>query len=168
MAGLDLNPEEFEERLTAKKARGRRDSRICVCGHGGGSHFSLGHAVGEENRDIATYSEGEVGCQPGRVPCQCAHFVWVLKSSDVRPFIQKTEGAGYDHALSKGFMSAHQRGAELEYREGLVCFRCGEDTRLVPIPYHDNGMEAARSTGRDMMLCTDCRDSIRTAAIGNG
>lgn len=160
--GMDLA--QAEKIVASRSGRGRRDSRICVCGHSGGSHFMVDGSV---PADIAGAGAGEVGCQAGKVPCQCAQFVWVATASDVRPFIQKTEGSGIDHALLKGIMSAEVKGKTVTWREGLSCFRCGSlVSSLLPIPYNENGREAKRSTGRDMLMCPECREAIRVQASG--
>lgn len=165
---LGITEEEAATLVKNKKARGRRDSRICLCGHGGGAHYVVGE--GEPSGDIANYEKGKVACQAGRVPCLCNYFYWVLTAGDVRPFIQKTEGPGVEHALTRGVASAVQKKIEVSWRDNLVCFKCQatDGRRLTLIPYNPNGVEAKRSTGIDAMYCDDCREEFRAQVMSRG
>lgn len=147
----------------AAKNRAGRDRRVCVCGHTGKAHFTTdGSSV-----DNPT---GTVGCQAGRVPCQCNSFKWVLTADDVRSFIQKTDGAGSDHALMRGIVSTVNRGFAISWREGVACFNCKRPTEevgnLTPIAYNERGFEAFRSTNINMLMCEGCRENIRMQAHG--
>lgn len=164
LIGLDM---EAVERWDAmRKKRGRRDARVCVCGHSGNAHFPV-HGSAE---DIGDLPAGEVGCQAGKVPCQCDQFKWVLTIGDVRSFIQKTEGPGPLHALAKGIASSAKRGHFPEWREGIVCFMCKRDPaevgQLIPIAYNERGGEAMRSTSINRMHCEECRLGIQQQVSG--
>lgn len=154
MGVTDEMAQKWEE-FKAKK--GRRDQRVCVCGHGGGAHYTFdGSSI-----DAPT---SEVGCQAGKVPCMCNRFFWVLTATDIRSFIQKTEGPGEDHALMKGLISSRRRGIVPEWREGFRCFHCKKEPSevgvLIPIAYNEKGGEAMRSTPDNRLHCSGCRQRI--------
>lgn len=166
--GLDL--ESVQRIQKTKKVRGRRDARVCVCGHAGGAHFMLpaGTGLSDDPTDLV---KGATGCQAGKVPCACDHFLWVLTATDVRSFIQKTEGPGEEHALTKGVASSLARGVRPEWREGLTCFWCGEPPSkvgtLIAIPYNERGGEAKRSTNENRLHCSNCRALVQRQARGD-
>ncbi len=171
MGSLDIfgiSPEQMDAALEAKKKRGRRDARVCICGHAGGAHFLR---AGAQTEDIDTYPKGVVGCQAGKTPCACDEFTWVLTVNDVRSFIQKTEGPGPAHALVKGVASADRRGLTIEWREGLACFLCkgapSEVGPLTVIAYNERGGEAMRSTNENRFHCEECRAKVRDYATAN-
>ena len=147
----------------AAKNRAGRDRRVCVCGHTGKAHFTT---------DGSTVDQpvGAVACQAGRVPCNCTSFKWVLTADDVRSFIQKTEGPGPEHALTKGIVSTTLRGFAISWRDGVACFNCKRSPEevgtLIPIAYNERGYEAFRSTDRNMLMCEGCREHIRMQVYG--
>lgn len=146
-----------------RKLRGKRDSRVCVCGHAAGAHFPVGGFGGPA--DIAEHEAGTIACQAGKTPCACNRFVYALTASDVRSFIQKTEGPGPDHALSKGIKSSIRRGVKIEWRDGIVCMIChrppSEVGTLIPIAYNERHGEAFRSTPVNRMHCQSCREEVQ-------
>lgn len=150
-----------------RKERGRRDARVCVCGHSGGAHFRTG--IGGPG-DISELPPRSVGCQAGKVPCACNTFIYVLRCSDVRSFIQKTEGPDSEHALAKGIASTLGRGIQIEWHPNLACMKCEKEPSevgvLAPVAYNERGFEATRSTDRNMLICEDCRADIRAQATG--
>lgn len=166
LALIGLTPEGVEEFSENQKNRGKRDSRVCVCGHAAGAHF----ARDLSQTPIDSLGEGEASCQAGKVPCECATFKWVLTMQDVRSFIQKTVGPGADHALSKGLASSAKRGFFPTWREGIVCFYCKRPSDevgvLYPVAYNERGGEAFRSTPINMMNCSDCRAQIQAQVSG--
>lgn len=147
-----------------RKIRGKRDSRVCVCGHAAGAHFPSGGFGGPA--DIADHEAGTVACQAGKTPCACNRFVYALTASDVRSFIQKTEGPGPDHALSKGIKSSIRRGVKIEWRAGIVCMYCHRSPEevgtLIPIAYNERYGEAFRSTPVNRMHCQSCRELVQS------
>ncbi|URP22343.1 hypothetical protein SEA_BIG4_310 [Microbacterium phage Big4] len=166
LAMVGLTPESVEKFTEKQKVRGKRDARVCVCGHAGGAHF----ARDLTQTPIDSLGEGEVSCQAGKTPCECNTFKWVLTIEDVRSFIQKTEGPGADHALSKGLASSARRGFFPEWREGIRCFYCKrppeEAGTLYPVAYNERGGEAFRSTSVNLLHCMDCRATIQAQVSG--
>ncbi len=152
---LGVTEEMTQKFIKDRAIRGRRDARVCVCGHAGGAHYT------PDGSDIDDAAPGGVGCQAGKVPCMCNTFNWVLTASDVRSFIQKTRGPGDKHALTKGLASSRARGITPEWREGLSCFSCkGNPTfvgPLVAIAYNDRWGEALRPTEHNYLHCAECR-----------
>lgn len=163
---LGITQADVDRFVTKQKTKSRRDQRVCVCGHSAGSHFD----VRAEDRPVDTLAKGDVGCQSGKVPCQCNEFKWVLTMTNIRSFIQKTTGPDDQHALSKGLASSLARGLRPEWREGIRCFYCKrppeECGRLVAIAYNERGGEAFRSTPDNRLHCQDCRESIRAMVTG--
>lgn len=162
---LGLTDEDIEEYRILKKTKGRRDARVCICGHSGGAHFMLSGFGGEEN--IARNPKGSMGCQAGRVPCACSKFDPVLKANDVRSFIHKTEGPGRMHALMKGVKSSRERGVTIEWRPDLRCYRCAkapdEVGQILPVDYNERNGEALRSTPNSALVCDACRMAIQSS-----
>jgi len=162
---LGITPEQAEEMVANHEAKGKRDSRVCVCGHPGGSHYPTSFVAGEENLPIERFEKGRVGCQAGKTPCECDEFQWVLTAKDVRSFIYKTLGPGPDHALARGVSATIKRGIPIEWRAGIVCFTCGKPSSevgpILPIAYNERGVEASRSTNQNRMHCAGCRERIR-------
>lgn len=160
---LGITEDDVKRFATNKAAKGRRDSRVCVCGHPGGAHF------GERGSSVdSAITLGEaIHCQAGKTPCECNHFNWVLTISDVRSFIQKTMGPGPEHALTKGLASSFERGLSPEWREGLHCFKCkrktadGEVGTLTAIAYNEAMGEAMRPTAFNALMCSDCRAEVQ-------
>lgn len=154
---IGLTEEDVLLYAERRKTKGRRDQRVCVCGHGGNAHFALDHS----ETPVDTLPAGSVGCQVGRVPCLCNEFTWVLTIDDIRSFIQKTDGPGADHALAKGLKSSAARGYHPKWREGICCMWCRrtpeESGALIPIAFNDRGGEARRSTPVNKLFCGDCR-----------
>jgi hypothetical protein len=92
---LSFPIEESEEVIE----KGDADSGlICTCGHSGKYH-----------------NESEVDyCLVGRQACRCNEFIPVLKVSDTRHFMRKSQGNGNLHALSLGIASARLVKAKTE------------------------------------------------------
>jgi len=157
---IGLSDADVEKFVEKRKVKGRRDQRVCVCGHGGNAHYALDGS----NTSVDELVQGQVGCQAGRVPCLCNQFKWVLTIPDVRSFIQKTEGPGERHALAKGLMSSFARGYRPTWREGIACFWCKKSPEevgaLIPIAYNERGGESARSTAENRLHCASCRERL--------
>jgi hypothetical protein len=121
--------------------------------------------------DIADREAGSIRCQAGKTPCECQKFLYVLRATDIRSFIQKTTGPGKEHALAKGIASTLERGIRVEWREDIACFYCGkapvEVGALIPIPYNERGGEAFRSTVENRLHCEGCRMAIQKQ-VGSG
>jgi hypothetical protein len=76
------------------------DGLICSCGH------------------AWKYHKPEFGyCLPGRQACRCNDFIPVLKVSDTRYFMRKSQGNGKLHALSLGIAAARLSKPEGELEE---------------------------------------------------
>jgi hypothetical protein len=157
---LGITDEDVKKYAERRKTKGRRDQRVCVCGHAGNAHFALDGG----GAPVDILAAGQVGCQAGRVPCMCNEFKWVLTIPDVRSFIQKTEGPGELHALTKGLTSSAARGYRPVWREGIACFWCKKSPEevgaLIPIAYNERGGEAMRSTTVNRLHCVDCREAL--------
>ncbi len=167
---MGITQEDVDRFVETRKLKGvKRDARVCVCGHGANAHFSptLGGPA-----DIAEYPAGSIHCQAGKTPCDCQQFVYVLRASDIRSFIQKTEGPGKDHALAKGIASTMNRGVKIEWRDDIACFYCGKPPKevgaLIPIAYNERGGEAFRTTTVNRLHCQGCRTAVKLQVAGNG
>lgn len=146
MLGISLDEaREIDGKLT-KKAKVKRDRRICLCGHGVSKH--------------TTYN-GILTCKPSAMMCPCKKVNPVLEADDTRVFMRKTEGAAAMHALSRGMYACLESGKEVRWIVDLHCDRCGStDKRVVPVPVTQNGFAADYATGFDALLCDDCRLAV--------
>jgi hypothetical protein len=136
----------MEEAQTADKELlskpSERDGRICVCGHPVARHLNSG---------------GIVYCKPTRMECPCKSVRSVLESSDVRPFLRKTNGPGTMHALGRGLASAIEKGNKVSWLVDMQCDRCGKEGPVSPVPVTQTGFSTAYPTGYDKLLCSECR-----------
>lgn len=143
-AKLGITEEEARAALAERNLRSRRDrdSRICSCGHSMMAH---------------KYDEGlgrEI-CRAGKVICNCVQKEPVLKAQDARVFIRATEGAGTDHALLIGIMSARNKGHTLKWLKDPICRVCSVDGAM-PVPMDESGrVVSGRSGTRNPFLCDE-------------
>jgi hypothetical protein len=96
-----------------KRRKGRNLRYVCVCGHSEGAHSA---------------DDSLVHCQVGNVWCSCKYPSWVLLAENVRHFAHKTNGAGPNHALSKGIVSTQKAGYSLESLIKQECWMCNTPT----------------------------------------
>ena len=140
---FDFSEEEAEEALkNVEQVSGRKDGRVCICGHSNGRHEIL---------------NGMVACQPAKQYCPCKKIRLVVESSNTRPFLRKTAGGGPMHALSQGIKSAIGYGYSVDWLIEPKCDKCGEDKQVSPVPVTQNGRETEEATGFDVLLCRECR-----------
>lgn len=97
----------------AKKRKGKNLRFVCACGHSEGAHH--------RERD-------QTSCQIGMVWCNCKLPSWVLLAENVRHFAHKTNGAGPNHALTKGIVSTQIAGWNLESLVEKICWSCRKPT----------------------------------------
>lgn len=143
--GLDLN-EVLDMDNTLRSRPAVRDGRICICGHGVSKHTQ--------------YPGDRVRCKPSKMECPCRQVRAVIDVEDTRPFLRRTQGAGSEHALTRGLAALAQSGKEAHWLIDLVCDKCGEfSENIVPVPVTGDGRVSGgtEATGYDMMLCTTCR-----------
>lgn len=144
--GLDMN-EVLEADLILRSRPPKRDGRICICGHG-----VTKHTVNEV---------GLVNCKPSKMECPCKKVRAVLDAEDTRPFLRRTQGAGPEHALSRGLAALAMNGKSAQWIIDLECDRCHEHSdQLVPVPVTKNGHAAHEPTGFDALLCPTCREEV--------
>lgn len=118
LEALGWSKDEIDAAKASAEAHApRRDGRVCICGHPAKTHSG----EGESDVQKALHAAGRDQCRYGRMKCPCAEFEPVLDSSNVRSFTFKTTGVGPDHALSRGIMSAVEKGAEVEWTITPVC-----------------------------------------------
>jgi len=122
-----------------------RDGRICVCGHPAARH---------------TQVSGLVFCKPTRMECPCKKLRSVIESSDVRPFLRKTEGSGPMHALGRGLAAAITKGLDVVWTIEKKCDRCGAEGPISPVPVTQRGISTNAATGFDALLCGECRQTV--------
>jgi hypothetical protein len=142
---VDFTFEEVEEAEKNLVPGRDRDGRICVCGHPITRH---------------TLVAGLVFCKPTRMECPCKEQRVVLRTSDTRSFLRKTEGQGPLHALGRGLKKAIADGREVEWLIDMKCDRCGVDGPIAPVAVSQRGVAMEEPTGYDKLLCKQCRSEI--------
>lgn len=156
-----LGPLDIGEVKAPEKVGRTRDGRICVCGHGARNHGATAREY--FNAEITDVPAGSVACSVGRHQCKCEQFIAVLETSDNRRFMSRTIGPGADHALARGVNNALNAGAAVRWREGIVCGKCGQSGKLLPVAIRvgPNGAVIAReTTEHNYLLCADCREQL--------
>lgn len=145
---------------------------ICSCGH------------------AWKYHKPEHGyCLPGRQSCRCNEFIPVLKVSDTRYFMRKSQGNGNLHALSLGIASARlvklsseptdnpksrlKKPVEMKWNLSICCMKCTKvDVGLSPTMVSLSGQIVyepdviyADDPGRkifNFLLCDPCIEEVST------
>ena len=97
----------------AKKRRGKNLRFVCACGHSEGAHHR---------------EQDQTSCRIGMVWCNCKFPSWVLLAENVRHFAHKTNGAGPNHALTKGIVSTQIAGWNVESLIEKICWSCRKPT----------------------------------------
>jgi len=151
MAVLGVTLEEIEQADVDKRKDGPRDQRICVCGHAVSKHTVV------EGR-------GQVTCKPSAMHCPCKSLRPVLRTSDTRCFLRKTDGPGAEHALSRGMMEAVKRSKTIEWIVPIVCDRCEQPTdKVIPTPIAQGTAGVYKKNepaAQNALLCRDCFTAI--------
>lgn len=146
---MGIDPEEavkVDKELSKKK---RRDSRVCICGHGANRHI-------EDN--------GVWACVPSRLTCTCQGLRPVLEVDDTRMFLRKSSGPGTRHALIRGLTSLIDGGKYATWIEELSCDKCtSTGPGIVPVPFSFSGGVAyseEEMSGRHAFMCQECLEEI--------
>lgn len=149
LAGMGISLDEaiaVDKKLVAQTRKGRKDRRVCLCGH-----------------PVVRHNEyaGVLSCKPTAMICPCKKIKPVLESDDIRPFLRKTEGSGALHALTRGIASAVSTEHKVTWLINLVCDRCaGTDGGVVPAAVTQGGRLSSSATGYDALLCGKCRTEM--------
>lgn len=143
MSFFDFTEDEAEKALNnIEMLSGRKDGRICLCGHSNGRH---------------SWVNGILSCQAAKQYCPCKSLRLVVECSNTRPFLRKTSGPGPLHALSQGIASAIKAGYEITWLVPMECDKCHKTGPVSPIPVSQRGVIMDEATGYDALLCRDCR-----------
>jgi hypothetical protein len=169
---LSFSISESEEIIT----KGDEDEGIiCTCGHS------------------ARHHEKDAGfCSPGRQECRCNKLIPILKVSDTRFFMRKSQGNGKLHALSLGLAAAalaskkaelidpednkssrKKAPLEIKWNPDICCMKCLRvDVGLSPtmlslqgqILYDPDELYKDKIGIKifNLMLCDDCIDEVST------
>jgi hypothetical protein len=141
---FDFSEEEAEEAAEKmEQISGRKDGRICICGHSKTRH--------------TMFNTGVINCTVGKQSCPCMKVRLVVECDDNRKFMRKTEGAGALHALSQGILGAVKAGLEVKWLVEQKCDKCARVDKVSPVPVTQNGQIVDYATGYDLLLCRDCR-----------
>ncbi len=120
-----------------------RDGRICLCGHSMTKHLVI---------------DGIVSCKPSKMDCPCKNCRPVIDTEDTRPFLRRTQGAGPEHALSRGLAALAMRNKNAQWIIDLECDMCKQhSSQLIPVPVTQSGIAVDYATGYDALLCPSCR-----------
>lgn len=133
---------EADKKITGATKKGRRDRRVCLCGHPIGRHSEYA---------------GTMTCKPSALLCPCKAIKPVVEAEDIRPFLRKTEGSGAMHALTRGIAAAVSSGKEVTWLIEIKCDKCGGTENVVPAAVTQNGFLKDTATGFDVLLCHGCR-----------
>jgi hypothetical protein len=140
---FDFTLDEAIEANDELKTRGPRDQRVCLCGHAVSRHDEIA---------------GVVFCKPSKMECSCKKTRPVLKVSDLRVFLRKTDGTGAMHALGRGMATAAQKDISVEWLVEPVCDRCEKPGPVSPVAVTQTGFVARYDTGYNALLCKACRE----------
>jgi len=146
LKAIGLTQEDMKSLEGDLAAKPKRDNRICICGHPVTRHTVAGALT---------------ICKPTKMDCPCKRCRPVVKVSDLRPFLRKTEGSGGLHALARGMYALTQKDGKIDWLEDLVCDRCKEKAAdLTPAAVTQRGTSAMHATGFDALLCGKCRTEV--------
>lgn len=141
---LGVSKEDAQEALAKiEEVSGRKDGRICICGHSNGRH-RVGYA-------------GILTCQAAKQTCPCKLVRLVVNCADTRSFLRKTSGGGAFHALIQGIHAAEEKGLEVEWLVEPKCDKCGSKESVVVVTVDEHGRERNESKGYDIFVCGNCR-----------
>lgn len=155
---LGVSREAALAALEETRTRRIGDSRVCICGHPVGRH-----AVSEVT--------GKTSCRPTRMDCPCPVIEPVVEVEDVRPFLHKTKGHGFKHALMLGFAALEKKGKSFEWIEEAGWPRCEmarTETECAggKLPYAVRGGRLSREPAdRNVLLCEAHFEEARVAGV---
>jgi hypothetical protein len=144
---LDITEEEAMDALDKADKYGKRDGRICICGHTLKSHSFVD-------------ARGVHVCNALKQACPCKTPRAVIESTNTRVFMRKTDGGGGLHALTKGISGAQKIGATVDWLIEIKCDRCATEGPIAPVPISADGRIQGRATGYDALLCRTCREQV--------
>jgi hypothetical protein len=144
---LDISEEEAMSNLDEANRYGKRDGRICICGHSLKFHNFI------DTRGVHV-------CNALKQACPCKNPRVVVESTNTRVFMRKTEGGGGLHALVRGIAGAQKVGATVDWVVDMKCDRCGTEGPIAPVPISPEGAIQSRSTGYEALLCRNCREQV--------
>lgn len=159
--GLDARDAiERDAELSNKRAR---NPFICLCGHPESRHTVFGESV---------------YCRPSKLECHCAVIQRVIRASDTRVFVRKTNGYGQEHALTRGLAAAAKKQIEVDWVPELACAKCDAPRTAVPLQplmiefdqltrqpkvvrdRHSRSLSDLAVEGQDYLLCPRCLDEV--------
>jgi hypothetical protein len=161
--GIDV---ELVDIYDAKKHNRSIDRRICICGHPVTRHKTWQRDEFLKKDVLVPILEAEnpqakFQCQPNALLCDCKKCIPVLKVSNTKYFLKKTDGASESHALVRGLRGLiNSEIPEMEWLVERVCCLCqavGDD--IVPAPFTEEGAlkRSKGSEGYDNFVCQSCR-----------
>lgn len=122
---------------------GKRDGRICACGHPLSQHDEFGAQ--------------QSGCFPSRIICSCKTPFPVLEVSDKRFFQHSTTGWGERHALSVGLLALKKSGGTSRVLVENRCFKCtSESVKLIPTSLNAGNSILEGPGDQNLLLCSSC------------
>ena len=142
---FDFSLDDALEANDSLAQRGPRDQRVCLCGHAVSRHTEIA---------------GIAMCKPSKMECSCKKMRPVLRVTDLRVFLRKTDGSGPMHALGRGMATAVARGVGIEWLVEAKCDRCGAEGPMSPVAVTQAGHAASHDTGYNALLCGECRTQI--------
>ena len=159
--GLDASDAmQRDAELSSKRGR---NPFICICGHPESRHTVIGESV---------------YCRPSKLECHCPVIQRVVRASDTRVFVRKTNGYGREHALTRGLAAAAKKQIEVDWVPGLECASCRTPRTTAPLQplmvefeqlTRQPSLVRDRNTrkpydfaveGQDYLLCPRCLDDL--------
>ena len=166
--GIAVTREQVEEARQARKVS-HRNGGVCVCGHPAMAHTEFAPDGAADGKHDAWKARGESRCIPSKAPCECREFLKVLTAQDLRKFRHSTKGPAQQHALLQGVLASVQDGKNLQWESAVGCVFCKrgrteQGVTLTPVAY-DGMHEAYESTPNNVMVCVDCRASMKSGVV---
>jgi len=142
LAAFDFSAEEVDTTIEQLAEQVSRGKPICMCGHPEGRHEWL---------------EPSFICNANKQNCKCLKKNLVIEADYARLFLRKTSGPGPLHALAQGIRESEKAGHEVKWIVPVACDRCKAAGPVSPCPVNERGSIMYEDTGRNVLLCNDCR-----------
>lgn len=141
---IDMWAPDAEAQWAEWEKKNKRTGEVCACGHSVRYHS-------------ATTPGGQVFCVPGRTLCECREARTVVKTSNLRIFMQSTQGSARMHALGKALASAGLNESVVWEWIDPKCDDCKtETTELTPMAVNASGRVSDVTTQWNIVVCRDC------------
>jgi hypothetical protein len=166
LSSMGIDPQRVAILDQSKSYNKSVDRRICICGHSVDRHKDPNTPWPYTPILKTLNPDGEFICQPNAMTCNCKKCIPVLKVSNPKYFLKKTDGAGELHALTRGILGLSKvEGHNMEWLIEPQCRLCGcsgKEHGIVPAAFTMNGniKKGQGSDGYDAFVCYNCRINL--------